>query len=261
MLTIKEILELKDQGKNREIIAGVPRNELHYGNKEDDEKLLEVGWAHHQLGEYTNSLDIMWVLSDAYPPTSVIGESSLRGCAHGILQEEGNVERADALMKQIPQSLVRDNVRMDIMTKAARKGIKISALDIIFTISKALTQIPLVTINGHVINNGCLALHEAREQEGVKPYLALLPGLIEIAIGIYEETSSTKNHLAGACYRGSLIFTAAGPSWYKGAELLALASCGLWKELIESQGVERFQRNLEGAEKQLKEIQELLSKE
>lgn len=251
MATIEEIRELKRQGKNREIIAAVESE-----SRPDDEKLLERAWAHHQLGEYGSSIPIMLDLTEEYPIYHEIGESALQGYAHGILQRDGDIETADRVMRKIPESLGLDNVRMNMMIMAVRKGLEIPATNVMDMITNALRVVPYATINGHIINNGVLVLHEAREQKDIQPCLPILPGLIEIAIGIYAETGTAKNHLAGACYRGSLVFEAAGPSWHKGAEELAQDSADLWRELVSSQDGTRFQKNLDGALAQLKKLEE-----
>lgn len=252
MLTTETIRQLKQEAKYREIIEGVPVGKLQLGLFEDDGKLLEVGWAHHQLGEYKQSLEIMWGLSKRYLPESEIGESARRCYAHGLLQEYSDIEIADSVMRDIPESLGRDNVRMNMMIMAARKGLEIPAGEIIEMITNALISVPYATINGHIINNGALALHEARQQEAVKPYLPVLPALMSSAIGIYRATDTAKNHLAGATLRNSQICEAAG--WKKIARIEAEASVGLWRELVSSQGGERYQQNLKGAEAQLEKL-------
>jgi hypothetical protein len=255
VLKIEEIRKLKKEAKYREVIEGAPREKLRLGVPKDDEVLSEVGWAHHQLGEYNESIDIMDILCRKYPADTEIGESAWRGLAHGLLQRDGNIGMADTLMKEIPPSLSRDNIRANMMIMAARKKIKIPAADVMVMVADAFKAVPYETVNGHVVNNCALSLHEARDQEGVKPYLPILPGLIESAIGIYYETGATKNHLAGAYYRASLIFFVAGPNWYGRAEELARASMIMWRELVKSQDGARFERNLTGAQLQLRKVQ------
>jgi len=225
---------------------------LRPGKKKDDEKLLELAWAHHQLGEYDESIVLMVALSRRYSPKEKIGEEAFRGYAHGILQRDGDIKMADRVMRFIPKSLGRDNVRMNMMIMAARKGIKIPAAEVITAIANALSVIPYATVNGHVINNGALALHEARQQEDAKSYLPILPALMSSAIGIYRATNAAKNHLASATFRNSQICEAAG--WNKIAIIEAETSVALWRELVSSQGGARYQQYLEGALAQLKKL-------
>ena len=96
-------------------------------------------------------------------------------------------------------------------------------------------------------------LHGARDQKDVKPFLPLLSGLIEIAIGIYEVTGAAPNHLAGALYRASLIFEAA--DWIEGAFVIIHESIAKWQKLVITQDSERNQQNLAGAKRQLEHLE------
>lgn len=235
--------EMYKQGKYREIIAV---------GGEDDKGLLLVAWAHHQLGEYGKSVPLMKELCVRHLPNTGIGELARRGLAHGYLQRDGDIKKADEILQDIPPSLARDNVRMNTFIMAVRKKVEIPASEAMAIITNAINTVPYITTNGHVVNNGASALHEARQQEGVKPYLPILPGLIETAIGIYEATNTPKNHIAGAMFRASQIFEAAG--WKRGAILVAEESVVIWRELVSTQDGARYQRNLEGAEAQLKKL-------
>lgn len=252
MLTIEAIRQFKQEAKYREIIEGVPVGKLQLGIVEDDEKLLEVAWAHHQLGEYKRSLELTWKLCQRYLPESEIGESARRCYAHGLLQEYGDTETADKVMQEIPESLKRDNLRMNMMIMAARKGLEIPAGTVMAMINNALISVPYATVNGHIVNNGALVFHEARGQKGARSYLPILPALMSSAIGIYRATDTAKNHLAGATFRNSQICEAAG--WKKIALIEAETSVRLWRELVSSQDGARYQKNLEGAEAQLKRL-------
>jgi len=254
MATIKEIKELYNQAKYREIIEAVDTEALRIDFKEDEEKRLQVAWSHHQLGEYDKSIPIMEVLSGRHSSDTEIGESARRGLAHGLLQWKRDIEAADKIMQEIPPSLNRDNVRMNIFIKAARKGLVIPVREVIATITNAIQTVPYISVNGHIINNGALVLHEARKQDGARPYLPILPGLIDIAIGIYEATGTAKNHLAAAEFRASQICEAAG--WDGIAKLSAEESVKLWQELVDSQDGARYKQNLDGALTQLKKLQE-----
>lgn len=252
MVTIKEIRELKKQGEYREIIGALEGQFIDVANKEDAEKYLELAWAHHQLGEYDRSIAIMSVLTISYPASTEIGESARRGYAHGLLQRDGDVEESDKILMEIAPGLSRDNVRMNQMIMAARKGLTIPVELVMSMIVNALKTVPYATINGHIINNGVLVLHEARNQEGVKPYIPILPGLIDNAIGIYEATGTAKNHIAGAEFRAAQICRANGLPEL--AQLSVRRSTDLWRELVNTQDGARYRQNLEGAEKLQKEL-------
>jgi tetratricopeptide (TPR) repeat protein len=253
MAAVEEIDALYNQARYRELIELVKEEDLHLQHEEDARKLLRKGWAYHQLGEYDESIPIMRTLHNVYPATEEIGESATRGLAHGILQRDGAVEEADSILRDnLPPGLACDNVRMNTMIMAARKGMEIPASEVMDMITNALLKVPYATVNGHIINNGALTLHEARQQEGVKFYLPILPALMSSAIGIYRATNTAKNHLAGATFRNSQICEAAG--WKKIARIEAEASVELWLELVNSQDGARYRRNLEGAEAQLKRL-------
>lgn len=257
MPTIEALNQLYQDTEHRKLIEAVDEEQLNLATPQEAEKILLKAWSYHQLGEYHNSVPLMETLCKLYQSASKVGESARRGLAHGLLQWKSDIQRADKILQDIPPSLGRDNVRMNLIITAVRQGLEIPAAEVMTMIGTALLSPPYATINGHIINNGTFALHEARDQVGARWYLPALPGLIEIAIGIYAETGTAKKHLAGACYRGSLIFEAAGSSWYEGAEELARDSVNLWRELVSSQDGVRFQKNLDGALAQLKKLEEM----
>ncbi|MFH1462235.1 MAG: hypothetical protein ABIG08_00820 [bacterium] len=256
MLTSERIDELYAEANYRAIVEGVDLEELNPDSPEDEKKLLQVAWSRHQLGEYDKSVPITGVLRSRWEASTEIGESARRCLAHGLLQKDGNIEGADEILRQIPSSPDRDNVRVNMFLTAARNGLEISATTVMTLISMALLDVPHRTVHGHIINNGTLALHEARQQEEARLFLPVLPGLIEVAYGIYEAAGTAKNHLAGALYRASLIFEAAGPSWLNGAEVVCQGSIALWQELWNFQGGERYEKNLNNARAQLVQIQQ-----
>jgi hypothetical protein len=244
MATIKKLYQ---EGKYREVIAAVE------GNKNPgDERLLQAAWAHHQLGEYTLSIPIMEDIVERHSSRSEVGRSARRGLAHGLIQWNGDLKTADAIMQQISPGLDRDNVRVNIFLVAARKKVEIPASEVIAIITNAINTVPYATVNGHVVSNGALALHEARGQEMVKPYLPILSGLMSAAISIYEVTGTAKNHIAGAEFRDAQICRANG--LLEPARFSAEESVNSWRELVNSQDGARYKQNLEGAEKLLREI-------
>ena len=253
-VSVEELQDLYIQAKYQEIKKLVDEGDMNANDPHDASRLLLLGWSHHQLGEYDDSMAIMSGLMMAYEADTEIGESARRGLAHGILQSQGGIQRADNLLLEIPPSLARDNVRMNQMIVAARKGFDIPGAAVMTMITNALGSVPYATVNGHVVNNGALAFHEARQQEGVKPYLSVLPGLIGVAIGIYETTGAAKNHRASALFRASQIFEAA--DWPEGAIVVIQESIAFWRELVATQGGERYQNNLEGALAQLEKLKE-----
>jgi hypothetical protein len=254
MVKLEELKELYGQAKYREIIAAVVdvmklETEDHI---KDAEIFLQVAWAYHQLGEYEKSIPMMETISRDYGGASEIGESALRGLAHGLLQKNNDIERSDSILRRLPLGLTTDNIRMNQMIVAVRKGLTIPVEPVIAMIQNSLKIVPYATINGHILNNGAMVLYEAREQEAVKAHLAILPGCIFAAIGIYMKTGTAKNHLAGATFRASQICEAVG--WMKFAKIEAETSVGIWRELNEAQAGERYAKNLEGALAQLAKV-------
>lgn len=252
MATIKELEGLYKQGKYREIIALVEPNFSNVDVLDSSKRLLQRGWAHHQLGEYDDSIKIMIKLANFWPVASEMGESSHLGLAHGYLQRDGDIKKADKILQQLLPGLKGDNIRMNTFIMAVRKKVEVPASEVMAIITNALKTVPYASVNGHIVNNGALVLHEARQQEGVKPYLPILPGLIDAAIGIYEATGTAKNHIAGAEFRAAQICRAA--NWPELARISAKTSVELWRELVNSQDGARYKQNLEGAEKLTREL-------
>jgi hypothetical protein len=254
MATIQELKKLYKETKYREIIAAVSMESPNPRRAVDAEKLLLVAWAYHQLGDYKKSLIIFEELLMIYVLSTEleIYHSAARGVAHGLLQSGGDFARVEKLINVIPPDLSFDNVFANAAIIKARKCESISAEIVLGRIIFAIKTVPYKTINGHVINNGTFALFEARQQEAVKPYLPILPGLIFNSINIYYATGTAKNHLAGAAFRASQICEAAG--WKNFAKTEAETSVRLWREIIDSQDGERYKSNLEGALAQLARV-------
>lgn len=254
-VTSGELKALYEQAKYKELIELVENRGgiLEMRFEEDAEILLQQAWAYHQLGEYDKSINLFKSLVGFWTPPSPIGESVYRGLAHGYLQREGDLERADKILGHLSPGRNQDNVRMNTFIVAARKGLEIFPGEVMGIITNSLARPPYETIDGHIINNGVLVFHEAREQANVKPYLPILPGLIQIAIDIYRFTTAAKNHIAGALYRASQVLEAAGKLGE--AEMSVLKSIDLWRELVAVQGGERYKKNLEGAEAQLEKVE------
>ncbi len=248
MATIKELESLYNQGKYREVVEAAESDA-----GQTQKKRLRLAWAHHQLGEYDRSMDIAEALREHCPGSSAIGESARRCLAHSWLQNGGDVGYADNILCELPVGLPCDNVRMNIFLIAARKGVKIPARMVVMMVLSAIVIVPYETVNGHIINNGALAIYEAREQEQVVPYLAILPGLIDMTIRIYEATGTAKNHIAGAWFRASQIL---GDVAGRRREALGAISNSirLWEELKAEQGGDRFGKNLDGAQEQRRRL-------
>lgn len=255
MATIEELNNLYQDTKHRELIAAVEKEQLNLAIPRDAEKALLKAWSHHQLGDYPSSVHLMEVLCKLYPPSSKIGESARRGRAYGLLQSGGDFSKIEEIIQEIPPSLDLDNLYMNRVLVRAREGQRVPAQNVISKILAVLEAVPYKTIHGHIINNGTLALYEAREQPGVRWYLPILPGLIDTAIGIYEATATPKNHIADALFQASQIFEAAG--WREAAINVGQQSGKLWRELVASQGGERYQCNLDGALAQLEKLKRL----
>jgi len=219
--------------------------------------MFMIGNAYHQLRDYNTSTRIMSFLIANWKADTEIGADARRMWAHGVLQRDGDIRRADAIMQEIPSSLGRENLRMNIFLESARKELIIPVGEVMAIISTALTSVPYVAVNGHIVSNGVLAIHIARGQQMAGVYLPILPGLIEAVVGIYERVGVAKNHLAGACGRASLIFESAGKGWYRGAEEFADDSVTLWEELRRGSGGESYQGKLEEALVQQAHMKEL----
>jgi len=245
----EELEDLYKQGKYRELIKTVGDIKC----LDDAETLLMVGRAYYQLGEYEKAKIIMEELRTLWLPTEEIGDSARRMLAHCFLQGESDINAADSLLREIPESPDRDNLRMNLMITAARKGLVIPVEVVVEIATNALeSSVPATPVMGHTINNGALILYETRDRETTKPYLYLMPIFIFAAIGIYKGTNTAKNHIAAAQFRASKICEATGNlDIARGA---AQKSVELWQELVGSQGGARYQQNLEGAEAQLKKL-------
>jgi hypothetical protein len=263
MATEKELKELYDGTKYREVIAAEDSKKLmeswRYqwpGSIADAtaRKLLLIAWSYHQVGDYNESIFIFKALFRKYDPSSEIYESAGRGLAQGLLQRDGNIVEADIIMKTLPSNdLKRDELRSSLFLTAARKGIVIQVEEVMAMITNALMSVPYTRVNGHIVNNCTMALHEARMQENSKSYQSILPGLMLSALAIYQATKAPENHIASAMFRVSQICEAQG--WLKVAKIDADASVALWKKLRDSEGGERYQKNLEDAEAQARKFQ------
>lgn len=250
MAAIEELKGLYGNGSYREVITSLAAEKLDPQAIEDVEKILLMAWSYHQLGEYGSSLPIFEEVMSRYlgavhgSSEWKIELSACRGVAHGLLQTGGvlDLDRVEKIILSIPPSLELNNVYANVALVGARSGRKINVKMIVDMIFHALQTVPHEVISGHIVNNGTLALFEAKTQEDVKPYLPILPGLMEAAIGIYESTGAAKNHLAGSLYRAALIMEER--EWSAGALTVIRQSLLLWRELVRSQGGERYENNL-----------------
>ncbi|KKW39262.1 MAG: hypothetical protein UY89_C0028G0008 [Parcubacteria group bacterium GW2011_GWA1_54_9] len=126
-------------------------------------------------------------------------------------------------------------------------GFPINALKRVLQLAvDAMMRVPYDVVDAHIINNVAWLLHQSRGQADVPQILPILPGLVEMAIGIYDAVGAADNHRAGVRYRAALIFEAAG--WLEGARTLIQQSVELWRALVAREGGDRFASNLAGAE-------------
>lgn len=253
MLTFEELSQVYRDGNYRRVITEIGERVFIPSLVSDGRILLLKAWSYHQLGEYKESLEIFEELLGLYRDNKhEVYISAARGMAHGLIQTNGDLTRAYLLMETLPFDANSRNFYLNAVISQARKGEKISPKIVISIITNTLSAVPYEIIHAHIINNGAFALYEAREQESVKPYLSVLPGLIFCAIKIYSETEAAENHLAGSTYRASLICEAFG--WLKFAVIEAETSVRLWTKLVAAQGGERYAKNFEGAKAQLKKL-------
>ena len=245
--------ELYQQGKYREIVEAVNPD-----SPGSDEDLLRLGWAHHQLGEYDQSVPIMRGLRDRHGPDTDIGDGARRGLAHG-LQQTGELDKANQVLAEVLPSLARDNGRAVAILQETRRGAPIPIAEVQQMITRATWAVPYEAVNGHILNNLTYAMYIGREQEIVKPYLPTLPGFNGLAVVIYHQLRVQKNHLAGCFFRASQISLDVA-NQPEAARVMILRSIELWEELVASQGGERYQGNLEGAKDQLRRVEERLAK-
>jgi tetratricopeptide (TPR) repeat protein len=255
MTELEELKKLDQGGRYRELIDLDRKEDFHPVDmvKDNHKKSLLRAWAHHQLGEYDESIRFFTYLSQKHPADTEIGESARRGLAHGLLQRDSNIEAADRIMQEIPPSPGRDNVRMNIFIMAARKGLAIP-VDVAVEIATNVlhSEESATSVEGHILNNAAWAIYETRDQEITKPYLHFSAMFIFAAIGIYRGTGTAKNHIAGAYFRASKICEAMG--YRDNARLAAEKSVELWRELVNSQDGARYQQNLKGAEEQVERL-------
>jgi len=219
-------------GKYREVIAIAPIS-------------IRAAWSHYQLGELDRAGTIAQFLVLKRPDVTEEASSACLLLAH-ITERQGNLEGAEELLRLVPADRKRDNLYITILTAKKRRGEEIVAIDAVVLATNAVMRAPYQLVDGHIINNVAWLLHQARDQEDVREFLPTLPGLIELAMGIYESVSVADNHRAAVMYRAALIFEAA--NWIEGARTLIRQSIELWRELVVREGGDRFQQNLRGAE-------------
>lgn len=252
--SLQEIQDLYNRTEYREVIAAVDEWRRENPNEPLGAYEAQKAWAHYQLGEYQAAESLALLVSGVFGIDASTRESAFRCAAHCAVHYGKDLQQGDELLRELPPSLPRDNVRMNLIIEGGRKGLAIPAGEVMAMITNALRTVPYQTINGHLVNNGCLALYESRNQQDVQPYLPAIVGLIESALAIYEATNTAKNHIAGALFRASNIFLDVA-GWKEGARMVAQESIATWERLVASQGGERYQRNLQGARQQLARVE------
>jgi tetratricopeptide (TPR) repeat protein len=235
--------ELYKAGKHREIILRVDPNDIP-STLTGDKIRLRLGWAHYQLGEQEEALVLFSKLVKTDLPTTEIGEGSTRGLAH-IWIQKGKLSEAEDLIKKLPAGFNRDNIFINLYLAMVRKEMEIPAGDVMCFIAHAIIP-PYAIINAHIVNNGSWALFQARKQPEIKELLLALPGYLEKAKIIYQEVNAQQNHIASVLYRMAVVYEYLGET-DKGLDC-AEESKEIWLSLVSSQGGERYQQNLKGAE-------------
>lgn len=255
-LTLQEVQGLRVQGKYRETIAAVEEWEREHPSglgapKELGPFRLEKAWAYYQLGEYDQA-ERWGEIVDSFINTRDTQESVSLLLAH-CAERYGDLNRAEVIVESLSASVARDNLYLTILIGKSRKGLSVSSRTVIELVVAAQMRTPYQVVDAHIINNGTWFLYGVRNQEDVKPFLPILPGLIEVAIGIYEATKAANNHRAAALFRASNIFLDV-VDWPRAAMLVIEESITFWEQLVASEGGERYQKNLEGARTQREKI-------
>lgn len=268
VFTTQEAEQLYQAGKYRELVSQWERWVEERRPQDLDENILgalvkagvlalRAAWAYYQLGAFEKAEKLARILRSATSADVPAGESARRLLAH-CSERQGRLEDAEAYLRDIPASRERDNLYLTILIARKRQGKETGVIVALNLVTEAMIRTPYQTIDGHIINNAAWLLYEAREEEAVKPFLPILVGLIESAIGIYEATGTALNHRAGALFRASHICLDVA-DWPKGALLDIDESITLWEQLVASEGGDRYQKNLERARAQREKILARLS--
>jgi tetratricopeptide (TPR) repeat protein len=257
-LTLAEIQELRVQGKYRETIAAVEAwvSEGFPGTTgvlaDRSPFFLEKAWAHYQLGEYDEAKKGAEAIRGFMSIRTDVGESAQRLLAH-CAERQGMLEEAENLLRALNPSRARDNLYVTILIARFRQGGEVVFVDAVRLATDAMMRAPYEIVDGHILNNVAWLLYGAREDEMARPFLPILSSFTEGAIGIYEAVGAARNHLAGALFRESHIFLNIA-DWPKGALLAINESIALWEQLVASEGGQRYQQNLAGAQAQRDKI-------
>ncbi len=266
--TLEELEKMYKEGKYKEIVNSI---DLKYGDinglvgagiGENTNEFAEIrylyGCTKYQLGLYSKAEETFQSLKLGIYLSPEMKDKTVNMLGHSLAQQ-GKMQEAIEIIRRLPASLKRDNLELNVCIEAARKGLLIP-LENVVEIAKKGMVIPHETINGHILNNAALAIYESTKGDRVEGhttigdnYLNLAIGYITMAIRIYEMNKAQKNHIAGAKHRMSLIAELIG--WPETARVSAERSVTLWQELVNEQGGERYQKNLENAEKQLAKFQ------
>ena len=260
-LTLQEIKDLRVRGKYRETVEAVeawPRENSESSAQERMAVLLEGAWARYQLGEYSLAEKDARIVASFFPGTDAFQSAQLL-MAH-CAERQGRLDEAGKRLQNIPFGRVRDNLYLTILNAKKRAGQEITAIVALQLAAEAMMRAPYEIVDGHIINNVAWLLHQARDQADVRELAQILPGLVEMAIGIYQQTNAAQNHQANILFRAASIFLAT-PGWERPALGVDEQSIASWEQLNVSQPSERFQQNLQGArelrEKIIARIKEL----
>jgi tetratricopeptide (TPR) repeat protein len=238
-----KVEELYKVGKHREVILRVDPNDIP-STLTGDKIRLRLGWAHYQLGEQEEALVLFSKLAKTHLTATEIGEGSTRGLAH-IWIQRGKLSEAEDLIKRLPVGFNRDNTCINLYLAMVRKEKEIPVGDVMCFIANAIIP-PYAIINAHIVNNGSWVLFQARKQPETRELIPTLPGYFEKAKTIYQIVNAQQNHIASILYRQAVVYEFLGEI-DKGLDS-AEESKEVWLILVSSQGGERYQQNLKGAE-------------
>ncbi|MBI4138342.1 MAG: hypothetical protein HY482_01970 [Candidatus Wildermuthbacteria bacterium] len=249
VVTIRELEDWYRQGRYDDLINLNPSLVEIPVDISAEEVLARVNllqaWSLHQKKEYWPAEVAFAALATRFFVDTFVGDSARRGLAHALFQQD-KMEEGRRVLEEIRPGIERSNARLNELLRDVFAGRPIPVEEVLQAVAHALGDTPYRIIHGHVLNNAAWILFQARHREEAKPYLPILQGLIEMALGIYDQTKAQPNHIASCSFRAATIFFESG--WFKGALTLIDESISAWEKALQGKEDPAFRRNLQGAE-------------